>query len=160
MCLEAWHAVIRGVAKSRTRLSDWIELNWTELNWWTYRDFPGGSDSKSICLQCGRPGFDPWVGKIPWRRKGNPLQYSCLENPMDSGAWQATVHGVAKSQTWLSDFTSLHGHIWGFPGGSEVKMSACNVGDRVWSLGQEDPLEKEIVTHSTSCTGSGTTEAT
>ena len=38
---------------------------------------------------------------------GNPLQYSCLENPMDGGAWWATVHGVAKSQTWLSDFTSL-----------------------------------------------------
>ena len=36
---------------------------------------------------------------------GNPLQYSCLENPMDTGAWQATVHGVAKGQTWLSDFT-------------------------------------------------------
>ena len=35
---------------------------------------------------------------------GNPLQYSCLENPMDSGAWEAVVHGVAKSQTWLSDF--------------------------------------------------------
>ena len=38
---------------------------------------------------------------------GNPLQYSCLENPMDGGAWQATVHGVAKSQTRLSDFTYL-----------------------------------------------------
>ena len=37
---------------------------------------------------CGRPGFDPWVGKIPWRRK-YPLQYSCLENPMDRGAWWA-----------------------------------------------------------------------
>ena len=46
------------------------------------------------------------VGKIPWRREnGNPLQYSCLENPMDRGAWRATVHGVAKSQTRLSDFT-------------------------------------------------------
>ena len=37
--------------------------------------------------------------------KGNPLQYSCLENPMDGGAWWATVHGVAKSRTRLSDFT-------------------------------------------------------
>ena len=49
----------------------------------------------------------PWVGKIPWRRNGNPLQYSCLENPMDGGAWLATVHGVAKSWTRLSDFTSV-----------------------------------------------------
>ena len=50
-----------------------------------------------------RHGFDPWVGKIPWRRKGNPFQYSCLENPMDRGAWWAAVHGVTKSWTQLSD---------------------------------------------------------
>ena len=59
---------------------------------------------KSICLQCGRPGFDPWAGKIP-SQNGSPLQYSCLENPMDRGAWQAAVHGVAKSRTRMSDFT-------------------------------------------------------
>ena len=41
-------------------------------------------------------GFDPWVGKISWRRQGNPLQYSGLENSMDRGAWQATVHGGHK----------------------------------------------------------------
>ena len=41
---------------------------------------------------------DPWVGKIPWKRQWHPLQYSCLENPMDRGASWATVHGVAKSQ--------------------------------------------------------------
>ena len=42
---------------------------------------------------------------------GTPLQYSCLENPMDGGAWYAAVHGVAESQTWLSDFTStFHFH--------------------------------------------------
>ena len=42
--------------------------------------------------------FDSWVGKIPWSRKWQPLQYSCLENPMDRGIWQATVQVVAKSQ--------------------------------------------------------------
>ena len=57
-----------------------------------------------ICLQWGRPGFDPWVGKIPWKRKGYPLQYSGLENSMD-----CIVHKVAKSQTPLSDFHSLNG---------------------------------------------------
>ena len=46
--------------------------------------------------------FCPWVGKIPWSRKWQPLQYSCPKNPMDRGAWQATIHGVAKSQTQLS----------------------------------------------------------
>ena len=45
----------------------------------------------------------PGSGKSPGERNGNPLQYSCLGNPMDTGAWQATVHGVTKSQTQLSD---------------------------------------------------------
>ena len=44
---------------------------------------------------------------------GTPLQYSCLENPMDGGAWWAAVHGVATSRTWLSDFTfTFHFHAW------------------------------------------------
>ena len=66
--------------------------------------FPGGSDDKRICLQCGIPRFDPWVRKIrgevngnPGEGNGNPLQYSCLENTVDRGAWWATVHGVAES---------------------------------------------------------------
>ena len=49
----------------------------------------------------------PGSGRFPGEGNGNPLQYSCLENPMDGGAWQATVHGVAKSQTQLSNFTYL-----------------------------------------------------
>ena len=52
-----------------------------------------------VAQLCGRSGFDPWVGKILWRGKGYPLQYSGLENSMDS-----IVHGVAKSRTRLSDF--------------------------------------------------------
>ena len=58
-----------------------------------------------VYLQCGRPEFHPWVRKIPGEGNGNPLQYSCLENSMDGGASQSTVHGVAKSWTQLSDFT-------------------------------------------------------
>ena len=50
-------------------------------------------------------GSIPGSGKYPGEGNGNPLQYSCLENPTDRGAWWATVHGVAKSQTRLSDFT-------------------------------------------------------
>ena len=52
-----------------------------------------------VSLQCKRPRFDPWVLKIPGERNGYPLQYSCLENSIDRGAWQALVHGHAKSQT-------------------------------------------------------------
>ena len=54
--------------------------------------------------------FNAWIGKIPWRRDSNPLQYSCLENPMDRGALWVIVHGVAKSQTqlkWLSRHTCV-----------------------------------------------------
>ena len=115
--------------------------------------------SPPLHLQYGRPGFDPWIGKNPWRRawqptlvllpgkshgwrslvgcspwvrwesdmterlhihfslscigeeNGNPLQCSCLENPMDGGAWWAAVHGVAQSRTqltWLSSSSSSH----------------------------------------------------
>ena len=51
-----------------------------------------------------------WVGKIPWRRKDSPLQYSCLENPMDRGVWWATVHSVTKSQTQWKQL-STHARI-------------------------------------------------
>ena len=67
-------------------------------------DFPGGTSGKEPACQCRRYKkhvLDPWVGKIPWRRAWQPLQYSCLENPMDRGAWWATVPGVPKSQTQL-----------------------------------------------------------
>ena len=54
-------------------------------------------------------GFNPWGGKIPWRREWQ-LQYSCLENFMDRGAWQATVHGIAKSQMSMHAHTHTHTH--------------------------------------------------
>ena len=59
--------------------------------------YPGGSDGKEYACKAMRPGFDLWV-KIPEGGKSNPLQYCCLENPEDRGAWWATVHAVAKSQ--------------------------------------------------------------
>ena len=79
-----WCAAIHRVAKSRTRLSDWTELNWTELS-------------------LGCIAFHHGEGN------GSPLQYSCLENPTDRGTWWASIHGVTKSQTrlWL---THTHTH--------------------------------------------------
>ena len=59
---------------------------------------------KSVC-SAGDPGLIPGSGRSPGEGNGNPLQYSCLENPMDRGAWQAKVHEVAKSWTRLRDFT-------------------------------------------------------
>ena len=54
------------------------------------------------------PGSIPGFGRSPGGGHGNPLQYSCLENPMDRGAWRATVHGIAKSQTSLKQFITHH----------------------------------------------------
>ena len=68
--------------------------------------FPGGSEVKVSAWNAGDPGSIPGLGRSPGEGNGNPLQYSCLENSMDGGAWWATVHGVTKSQTRLSDFTT------------------------------------------------------
>ena len=61
--------------------------------------FPGGSDCKEFACNAEDPGLIRELGRSPGERHGNPLQYSCLENPMDRGAWWAAVHGVTKSQT-------------------------------------------------------------
>ena len=68
--------------------------------------FPGGSEVKASASNAGDLGLIPGSGRSPGEGNGNPLQYSFLGNPMDRGAWWATVHRVAKSQTRLSDFTS------------------------------------------------------
>ena len=65
---------------------------------------PGGSDGKASAYNAGDPGSIPGLGRSPGEENGNPLQYSCLENSMDGGAWWATVHGVTKSRTRLRDF--------------------------------------------------------
>ena len=71
--------------------------------------FPGGSEVKASACNAGDLGSIPGLGRSPGEGNGTPLQYSCLENPMDEGAWWATVHWVTKSQTRLSDFTfTLH----------------------------------------------------
>ena len=63
------------------------------------QNFPGGSDGKASVYNAGDPGSIPGLGRSPGEGNGNPLQYYFLENPMDRGAWQATVHEVAKSRT-------------------------------------------------------------
>ena len=63
--------------------------------------FSGGSDGKESACSVEDLGLTPGSGRSSGEGNGNPLQYSCLENPMDRGAWRATVHGVAKSQTQL-----------------------------------------------------------
>ena len=65
----------------------------------------GGSEVKASASNAGDPGSIPGSGRSPGEANGNPLQYSCLENPMDRGAWWATVHRVTKSWTQLKRYS-------------------------------------------------------
>ena len=67
----------------------------TSIHW----SFRGVSDGKESPCNAGDPGSVPGLGESPGEGNGNPLQYTCLENPMDRGAWWATVHGVAELDT-------------------------------------------------------------
>ena len=82
-----------------------MEVWWIRYHLTPSWGFPGGSDYKGSAYNMGDPGLIPGLGRSPGKEHGNPLEYSCLEKSMDRGAWQATVHGVTKSRTRLSDFT-------------------------------------------------------
>ena len=86
---------VHGVTKSWTRLSD---FHWR---------LSGKKNSPANAGDLGHTGLIPELGRSPGEGNGNSLQYSCLENPMDIGAWQATVHGVTKSWTQLSGQWSM-----------------------------------------------------
>ena len=104
-----------------------------------YWGFPDASVCKESACNAGAAGD---TGSIPGSERssggenGNLLQYSCLENPMDEGAWWAVVHGVAKSQTWLSDFTHWLTHpsilawriLWTWKPGGLQSMGSRRVG--------------------------------
>ena len=145
-CLEnpmdrgAWWATVHGVAKSRTRLSDFTftslsppqrssskhshaghRVSTDEFERDTTQSVfsgnkgpsslqTGGLEDKASACNAGDLGSIPGLGRSPGEGNGNLLQYSCLENPMDAGAWGATVHGVTKSRTRLSDFTFTFTH--------------------------------------------------
>ena len=78
----------------------WIQVFFFNQTWLKniqlWISMSGGSESKRICSQWGDPGSLPGLGRCPGEGNGNPLQYSCLENSMDRGAWQATVNGLQR----------------------------------------------------------------
>ena len=74
--------------------------------------FPGGSDGKESTCNVGDRSSTPELGRSPGGGHVYPLQYPCLENPMDRGAWRAAVHGVTKSRTWLKRGLSTHEDFW------------------------------------------------
>ena len=75
--------------------------------------FPGGSVVKNLPANARDAGLTPGLGRSPGEGNGEPLQYSCLGNPMDRGVWRAADHGVAKSWTQLrsSNNNKVHGYI-------------------------------------------------
>ena len=95
---EAWWATVRRVAKSRTRLSNNTH---THTHTHTHTQSPWGckeldmTEQLSLC-NVGHMGLIPGLGRCPGEGNSNPLQYSCLENPMDRGAWRAIAHGFTK----------------------------------------------------------------
>ena len=74
--------------------------------------FPCGSDSKEPACNEGDLGLIPGLGRSPGEVNGYTLQYSCLENPMDRGASQATVHGVARVRVTLTSLTNIYNHTY------------------------------------------------
>ena len=105
-CLEnpmdrgAWRATVHGVTKSRTQLGDFI---FTLIH---------SSVGKESACSAGGLGSIPGSGRSPGEGNGNPLQYSCLENPMDRGAWWATVHGIIRVRHDLALSFYFTGSRW------------------------------------------------
>ena len=120
-----------------------------------YMGFSGGTAVKkppANARDSGEVGPIPGLGRSLKRGHGNSLQYSCLENSMDSRVWQAIIHGVTKNGTQVSTHAhtytlymyALYMHMC-FPDGSAVKSPHAMQEMQAWSLGWEDPLEEEMV---------------
>ena len=113
-------------------------------------DFPCSSVGKECACSAGDLGSVPGSGRSTGEGNGNPLQYSCLENSMDRGAWQATINGVSKVRHNLATKPPPMTNE-GFPGGASGKVSSCQCRrheTRVRSLGRENSLQDSTPTHS------------
>ena len=102
-------SVIQSKVNQKEKNKYWVSTH-------IYMGFPGDTSSKESicqCRRCTRHTFNLWVRKIPWRRAWQPTHYSCLENPMDRGAWWAMVHRVTECQTWLKWLSTQHNpYMW------------------------------------------------
>ena len=104
----------------RTTITSYVIVgNYLESPCTLYLGLASGSVGKEPTCQCRRhkrPGFNPWVERSPGGGNGKPLQYSCLENSRDRKTWWATVYGVSKSRTQLSDtHKTIQIHFIPFP---------------------------------------------
>ena len=111
---ENWSNLSKLLHRPQSGEASWARVFPNTGNSWMYswvqstkgyqtRGFPDGPSDKEPTCQCRRCSFDPWVAKSPWRREWQPTPVSLPGNPMDRGAWWATIHGVAKSGPQVSD---------------------------------------------------------
>ena len=119
LCLSWWTSLVAQLIKiplqcRRPWFDSWVgKIPWRSdrLSTSVFLVFPGGSDSKESACNAGDLGLIPGWGRSPGDGNGYPLQYACWENFMDRGAWQATVHGVTKNQTWQSQRAAPKSHF-------------------------------------------------
>ena len=106
--------------------------------------FPGGSSLKNPPGNTGDADSIPGSGRSPGGGHGNPLLYSCLENPMDRGAWRAIGHGLAKTQTWLSDSTAIAIQGYSPRERQSIVCKAKTVSKKYWGLNIKKFKHKQL----------------
>ena len=134
---------IKPVSLTSIYIGRWVLCHYCHLERPTvtapaFMRFPGGSEVKALASNAGDSGLIPGSGRSPGEGNGNPLQYSCLEDPMDGEAWWATIHGVSKSRTWLSDFTfpfpfQHSAFFYSFRKFSQQILNTCYVLSKPWT---------------------------
>ena len=138
---DSWSAAVHGVAERWTHLSDWTAANssnkWSGSNLetlWFLLCFPGGAELKASACNVGDLGSIPGSGRSPGEGNGNPLQYSCLENPMDGGAWWARVTG--RKELDKTERLHFHNSYWisNIPSGKLKWIVPCEARKSEWQL--------------------------
>ena len=112
------------------------------LGLYIYNGLPGGSEGKESACNAGDPGQIPRWGRPPGEGNGNPLQYSCLETPVDRGAWRAAVHRVAQSWTRLKQLNSST-HIY-YTESESVSHSVMSDSAIAQTIASQAPLSMEF----------------
>ena len=140
--LPYWRQILYQLShKGSPRILEWVAYPFSRRasqprNWTGVSCIAGGFFTKWAmreAVQCRWPGFNPWIGKSSRGGHGNPLQYSCLENGMDRGAWQTTVHGITKSWTRLKQLSSSNSILFSIVA-APIHIPTNNIGGFLFSL--------------------------
>ena len=104
---DLYRAILEFAKCNSVHKTEWLGICYLDLV-----GFPGDPAGKESACHAGEAGLIPGSGRSPGEGNGNPLQYSCLENSMDRGAWQATVHGITMRQDWTSKNIHTYRRTW------------------------------------------------